>query len=285
VRGGLFLNQQGIISNSGTAGPPWEYATLALAEASGDPWADDVDVTITGGAVFKYRSTLAVNGYSGLIHKHPWDGVGTLGSLVSVDKIYNSTAKNVDPDTWSGFTKTTNSAGLADVSGERSRLYCPTTSDWITMRGTTPPAASDVEAFLIEDNMSAGFSGTDSSGGAAYAQTQLYAYIDGTNKYTLEVMLRRINSTTFWAVRTGPVTYAVTTKSVSVERRLWLYKKASQWAVWFDADSVPELSGTGDLTTGEGANPGSSLTQANSGAATSAVFHKLSQHVSGAMTT
>jgi len=49
---------------TGGGGPPWIYASLAAAESSGDSWADGVDVTITGGALFIYDATLAVDSYS-----------------------------------------------------------------------------------------------------------------------------------------------------------------------------------------------------------------------------
>ena len=39
----LGMSQQGIVSRGGATGP-WEYATLAAAESSGDSWQDGDDV-------------------------------------------------------------------------------------------------------------------------------------------------------------------------------------------------------------------------------------------------
>ena len=265
---------------TGGGGPPWEYASLAAAESSGDSWADGVDVTITGGALFIYDATLAVDSYSGLIHKYPWDGTGTIAALDQVDSIANSTAQGSDPDTWSDWTKTVVSGGVADTSGGRSRLIAPTTNDVVTMTSDIVPATADLESFMIIPLISAGFTGTDSSGSVPYVSNGVFARNSSdTANVGARLELSRTRSTTLWDVEVGGNT--LTTKTVSVERRAWLYTREDNWAVWFDDDATPEVSGVVSGAVGAAM----ATMYADSAGTTTDVFNKLHQVVVGVMST
>ena len=110
------------VIGGGTAAPTvWEYASLAIAEASGDPWVDNDDILITAKVTYKYRSDLVVSGYSGLIHKDPYDDA----SLLTGAAVIGSEAAGLDPDTaWvSGWTPTlTGTWPVIDVQTTRSRI-------------------------------------------------------------------------------------------------------------------------------------------------------------------
>ena len=262
-----------------SSGPPWVYASLAAAEASGDSWANGVDVTITGGAVFVYYTSLAVDGYSGLIHKYPYDGTGTLGTISSTT-VKNSTAAGVDPDTWTGWTKAVESAGVADTNGGRSRLIAPTTLDKVTMTSDNAPGTTDLVSFIILDAISAGFTGTDSTGIVPYSSSSIHARrADDVSNVGLALQLTRVRSTTRWDIEHGANT--LTSKAAATEARVWMYVKDGRWAVWFDDDATPEVSG---------ATPGFTLPTfselyADSAAVTTNVFQKLNQTVLGVMVT
>ena len=63
----------------------WPYLTLDEAESSGDLWSEgDTIYTVTNGGLFIYKAGLAVDGYSGLIHKYPFGMSGDTVSTVSV---------------------------------------------------------------------------------------------------------------------------------------------------------------------------------------------------------
>lgn len=260
----------------------WEYASLAAAESSGDSWIDGDDVQITGGALFIYSSSLAVDSYSGLIHKYPYDGTGTLGEYSSITSTV-STAQGVDPDTWTGWTQTTVGGGTADTSGGRSRFNSPTTNDSIKETCDTTLGSTDNETFLIVPLVSAGFAGVDSSGGQRYAHWELRAdRTSDSNQEQIAFGLHRITSTTLWNIQTAATSFTATTKSVATERRAWMYRKEGRFALWFDGDATPEVSGTttwsvGDTTLCEGGS--------NSGGTSTAVYNKFLQVVAGVMET
>jgi len=158
----------------------------------------------------------------------------------------------------------------------------PTTSDTVTMASDHAVVTANLESFMIIDAIGAGLTGTDSSSSAPY----IYNVVGARNAADtaaegVALVLNRVDSTTLWSVQRGAGLFTVTTKSIATERRAWLYVKEDRWAVWFDADSVPEKSGT---VTWSGIGSKSTL-RSQSFAATTDVFQKLNQVAIGSMTT
>lgn len=219
---------------------PWEYATIAEAEASGDPWVDGDDVQITGGALFLYKSSVAVDSYSGLIHKYPWDGTGTLGDLNSVDRIINSSLPAADPDTWTNMTRT--GVGTVDSFTGLSRMRRDAAEGAIAVRSDNLLTSADTETFLIMDRLSASHSGLDSTGSHSYSHIWLQAYYDATQSSEFSLYSSR-GVANVWALFNG-VTSVNTGWTKTTERRVFMYKKDGRYSLWKDADSVPGFMGT-----------------------------------------
>jgi hypothetical protein len=274
-----------MVTTAQQASPPWIYDSLGEAEASGHPWQDGDDIEITGGPTFVYQADLAVNGYSGLIHKYPYDGTGTLGSLDSID-VKNSSLQSVDPDDWTNVTKTSISLGGGGISDGRSQLFCPSTNDRVTYTSDTVPASDELEAFGIFDKISAFKTGIDSTGGDPYVDNVVGVYYDGTGNFIRGISLawRWLTSVPYWSLRTATNTYTVTTKTVAAERRAWLYVKNGRWALWFDDDATPELSGTTTWTTTDTGGKHSRVRQ-KSLSSTTFTDQTLKQYLTGIMET
>jgi hypothetical protein len=231
-----------VVGDAATPVGPWEYASLAAAESSGDPWVNGDQVTITGGAVFLYISNLAVSGYSGLIHKEPYGASITTLSAASVE---DSFAAGSDPDTWGWNDE---SAGVKttdydfDTNSGKSRLIQLTASGMAAVRQPavgTP--ANYAETFSINDAIS---HTSDVTGGNGLT-AGLNAYIDASNIVLLVLRHRWIVDNTNWSINhTDGSTHTASTQAMASASRIFLYLKSGRWAMWLDADSTPELSGT-----------------------------------------
>lgn len=225
-----------------SGGGSWEYASIAIAEASGDPWVDGDDVQITGGALFVYKSALAVSSYSGLIHKEPYGS--TLGTLASVANI-GVTAQGSDPDTWGWYDASSGTKGVDydfDAASSRSRARAIGNSDIASVHGVSL-TSSDTETFAIFDALKMSFTGTDSTD-SNRAQHSVWSY-NGTSYAGIYLRNRWALSgaTLNWTLLHGGGE-ASTGKSFGTERRVWMYVKNGRWALWFDAGATPTMSGT-----------------------------------------
>lgn len=239
--GDPIVDRNGAYILTRVAPTEWTYATLAAAESSGDAWVEGDTIQITGGAAFFYRAALAVDGYSGLIHKYKWDGTGALGTTGAVD-VRASTEKNVDPDTWAGFTKTANNGGAADVNGGRSRLLAPfeTTSSWVRMTESGGLSASDNDSFLILDKATAGFTDAGASNNQTVVEIPIVCAVDGSN--TKYFLLRRQWNYGSWRTASTSNGNQNTGKTTNVERRIWLYVREDRGAIWFDDEATPNYA-------------------------------------------
>jgi hypothetical protein len=226
-------------------GGPWEYADLATAEASGDPWVNGDEVTITGGAVFLYMSALAVSGYSGLIHKGPYGAA--LGDLSTIDSIVVSEAEGVDPDAWVDFTDGgTGTKGVDydyDVSSGRARLQDLTTPGQAYLPYGSDPTSGELEAFFIIDRVT--FSTTVSNNNQSLIHLALEVYQSAGNTYSLRMDGRTDGvGVPLWAINhTSPVIFTLMTEDVATEHRYFIYLKNGRWTVWAD-DSSTNYTGT-----------------------------------------
>jgi len=238
----VFTYPHGFIGRGGVG--PWEYGTIAAAESSGDPWVDGDQVTITGGAVFTYLDSLDVSGYSGLIHKYPWDGVGTLGTIDAAT-INLSEAEGVDPDSWTGWTDTSSGSKGTDyefdVDGGLARFRDLTSSGKIVYNTSSDVVSSDVITFFIIDDITT----VDGAfpGGAGVHIRSLRAYISAGN--SVYVRLDGDTDSNFWRINhTDSSTFAVTDINRKSSQRMFLYLKSGRWAAWGNAEGTPNQSGT-----------------------------------------
>jgi hypothetical protein len=221
----------------------WSYASLSAAESSGDAWADGDDVVIIGGAHFVYKSALAVDGYSGLIHKYPWDGTGTLGTLSALE-VNGSEAVNVDPDSWTGWTDTsTAAAGDYEFDTNAGRARIENTGSFGIARTpfNTVPSAGDEAIFNIIDDVDTSIGGTPTY----LIRLFNYAYVDGANDVMVEIVGSGDSTTTNWQIAHGASGTTLTTSTVSrtAQHRLFMYVKSGRWAFWADDEATPNLSG------------------------------------------
>ena len=266
----------------------WIYATLALAEASGDTWIDgDTIYCASTAGLFIYKSVLAVSGYSGLIHKYPF-GYGN--GILSAVSLKGSETANSDPDTWSDLgTKTAiGTQGVdyeLDTNGGVSRLRAITDASQVAMESSYILTSADVEVFRIIDLTE--FHTAD--GGLSDQSTQhvVRAYIDASN-YSHSRILPFGSPNTPWAYEYGTeglIANLNRTRYSNVPARAWLYAKAGRFAVWFDGDGSVSNDQTTPATIAGSSIP-IAKTRVGSAASTGDVFTMhMGTDVFGSMTT
>lgn len=223
----------------------WEYASIEIAEASGDPWAEADEILITGGATFKYRSDLVVNNYSGLVHKEPFGSgngeMGTATPIVSADE-------GDDPDTWSGWTDISTGLKGSDydfvIEGGLGTLSKITTAGRAGLENDHDVGVGDEETFACFEKLRC----TNSSGsgtGNKHA-VGLRSYF-GVGDYRFISLVGKLNTTSLnWFINhTDGTTFAESTmdRTTAGGLRVWLYTKADKWALWNSDDATPNLSG------------------------------------------
>lgn len=222
----------------------WEYATLVAAEASGDPWLDGNQVTITGGAVYLFIANTAVSGYSGLVHREPYgSGSGTLSAAT----VHGSEIADIDPDSWTGWTDSSTGVKSTDyefdTDSNLSRMRDLTTAGIAKLITDKKVASGDTEGFYIIDDISGT---TTISAVASFLLTaQLQVYKDGVDRNWINLEGTRDATSTNWRCNhTNGSTFATSSQSRTAASRAFLYVKNGRWAVWFNADSTPAMSGT-----------------------------------------
>ena len=221
-------------------GGSWEYASLAIAEASGDAWQDGDDIQITSGALFLYYSALDTNGHSGLIHKDPYDD----SSVVSAVALRVGEGPGVDPDSWSGpgwdYSLAITTKGVDydfDASGSRSRIR-KLTGGGRAMIVNTSLNTADTEYFIILRDCSC--IELISSGSQAWAYA--YAHKDSSNRNEAHLVADDAISTSNWYLNANSNT--ATSKAKGTEAHIWLYVTDGKCALWFDADATAEVKDT-----------------------------------------
>ena len=218
-------------------GGPWEYSTLALAESSGDGWVDGDQVTITGGAVFVYISNLAVSGYSGLIHKYPYDGTGTAGTL-SASTVATSQNENVDPDSWGWTDNGTGTKGVDydyDTNGGYARFRDLTSGTGYASLKSPNVSSLEAELFIIMDLVNVTTTIT-----ANKVRLWNSNYIDASNARYTHLFAGSSN----WELTHSTGTED-TGKAYTGTYRIFWYLKDGNWAIWFDGEgTTPTISGT-----------------------------------------
>ena len=212
----------------------WVYVSLALAEASGDTWidGDTIFISVTGG-LFVYKSDLATEGYSGLIHKYPF---GQEHGEVTDLTVLGSESKASDPDTWTDLTVSTGgSAGVdyvLDVDAGESRIRTLTDPGTVTCTSTVNVTSSETTTFRIIDQADI------TKTGGPYEQQgyhQIRAYKDGTNYTNARITQYGAGNEWHMLVSTGLV-LASPGVSCDVSRRLFIYASGDYVAYWKDGD-------------------------------------------------
>jgi len=236
-----------VISGGVAAPTVWEYISLAVAEASGDPWVDNDDIYITSKTTYKYRSDLAVTGYSGLIHKEPYgSGNGTLTNVA----LRGSEAAGGDPDadwvsgwkdTSTGVSTSIDNTGSAPAS--RFRLTSPSNSSRASMESTHYLRSADTETFLIVDDLVQSANHTATWNGAIAG---LQAYKDGVKYVRLSVTAQIDALSQFLGIQ--HTTYYATTFSTipknGTPTRFFLYLNSGRYTAWKEDDLLPIANGT-----------------------------------------
>ena len=219
------------------------YTTLAAAEASGDTWTDgDTIFTPTTGNLFIYKSDLAVDGYSGLIHKYPF---GRQNGTVTTVSLKGSESANSDPDTWTDLSVKTGSGTQGidyelDTDSSLSRMRDLSDAGYVEMTSNYPLTAADTVAFRIitDVDMTQTGGGNDAQSfrhnirsykdASNYYECRLSAYggPNGSNGYALTNSWFTGGSNSFTSL--SPAAYSDTPV------RVWMYVSASRTAIWID---------------------------------------------------
>jgi len=264
----------------------WVYATLALAEASGDTWIDgDTIYCASTGGLFVYKSVLAVSGYSGLIHKYPF-GYGN--GIFSSASLKGSETANSDPDTWSDLgTKTAiGTQGVdyeLDTDGGLSRLRVLTDASQVVMESSYILTSADVQAFRIIDLTE--FHTADGTLTDQETGHHVSIYIDASNYSQCRLVPFGSPNTPWHYEYDVAGRLAITPDSSSISTRAWLYVKAGRLALWFDGDGSPSNIQTTPATIAGSSIP-IAKTRIGSTASTGDVFTMhMGTDVFGTMTT
>jgi hypothetical protein len=225
---------------SQTAVGPWEYDTLALAESSVDPWVDGDQVTITGGAVFLYMADVAADGYSGLIHKDPFNETGTLTGVV-----LNASEPPSDPDLWAYTDQAGGTQGVDyefDTSGTDGRIRRYSTAVLLApnYKNDASVGTSDKEVFaILDDAQVTAFTGTGLG-------IRWYFYSSDGPGTNIQAPYIEVHSdlATNWRVFSGG-SLNDTGIAYGTKQRLWVYCKYGKIVIWVDANSTPDWSDVG----------------------------------------
>jgi hypothetical protein len=240
--GGGYVALAGSASQQG----PWSYATLAAAEASGDPWQDGDVITITSSpeVQFLYFTALAVSGYSGLIHRYPFDD----GTPLVAPTTLESQAQNTDPNSWGWtdsdtITESPEDAGH-DTQGGFSRHWESSLAGRFQLQAPHDTGIDqNTTLFAVIDGLSATLT-TGSSGLNMYVSLSVY---DATvTRYKLQLEVRSAASATNWVVNSGGGNFD-TGKAFASRCRAFVYLKQNQGVLWFDDDAAPAVDDTLDV--------------------------------------
>lgn len=236
----------------------WEYANMPLAVASGDAWQEGDQIFIDeGNQVMKYRSSLAVDGHSGLIHSNPFfsDDDPYTGAV-----LIESNPEGANPDTWGWVDGSIGVKGVDyDFTVNAGRAGIETLTDAGAAVLTSPhlTVAGDETTFGIIDRLTAedveSFNGsivwiTCFEDGVVLPSTQMYAYKNA-------VVPSPPSNLTSWSARweTNGSEWENVLAQFSDETRFWLYSKSSRVAIWTDTGPMLALSPVRDFA-GVGVN-------------------------------
>lgn len=218
----------------------YSYPTIALAEASGDPWTEsDLIYIQTLGIYMVYRAALAVNGHSGLQHYQPF-GSGVLVRPSGVGTVYSSQPAGVDPDSW-GWTDASDGVhGTdydADVVSGKARLKNLTASGRYKWRAEASiPGAGQVLTMLVVDAAYA------ASADASFDCVQFgaNAYRNASDNSAGVMRVYKPLSATNWTLYNGPSRIA-TSIPFGTPTRLWhyVYAEINKQVIWTDFMSEP----------------------------------------------
>ena len=229
----------------------WSYATLAAAEASGDPWANNDIIRITDPSPdvdFVYSSAAAVNGDSGLHPRYPFGDSQENVGYTYVDGMGPGT----DPGASTWTDASTGTEGVHYLFSINTSPNPDTCKMWkltntigiCRLNQATITSARTVGALKFRGAL-AGFSGT---GAGNDVQIYFCAYVNGAGGDPI-IALRAQSADSNWEVLSGAGLATVTGTGLSfgTQRNLAMYITAGKWSLWKDETLV--LSGTDPLGT------------------------------------
>lgn len=219
----------------------WVYASIAIAEASSDPWIDGNTISITGGADFIYTSAMEVNGYSGLVHKDIFNDA----SIISTSATFTTgEGESTDPDVWDAtitYGTGISADTLLDINSGYSRIHKVNNSAEPTLKANTLTSATDdIDVFIYDDMLMAS---TQASGGLLQFFTSI-TYMDSSNVWFIRVNYDTSNSATNLIVYNGTSTDLGIERTTRRRYFLYIRKSDGNTAIWTDGDSVPIWTGT-----------------------------------------
>ena len=215
------------------------YVSLAAAEASGDTWVDGDTIYIPpNGALYLYKSDLAVDGYSGLIHKYPFGRVE--GELTAVT-LRGSEGANTDPDTWTDLSVKTGSGTQGvdyelDTDSSLSRMRDLSDAGYVELSSAHQLTSADTIAFRIITDVD--MIQTGGGNDATAFQHNIRIYQDAGNYYELRFSAYGgPNGSNGYvpAYYYNPTnTLANLSGTTDVPQRIWLYAKSDRLSIWVD---------------------------------------------------
>lgn len=233
-----------------------EYASLAIAEASGDNWCDGAVITITGGAVFKYtKASEQKSGpdvyWKGLAHIDPFNAGATLASTV-----VSSSEPPSDPNDWAYTDQGAGTQGVSydlDTVGSDGRIRrftaAPTFSPYYTNDVTV--GIADKMVFAVFDDIQV-LNVTGS--GVIYLNWRIWSSNNAeTAMFYPELRVDAATATNYTVFVGGSTQNSGI--PYGTKQRIWWYQKDSEIAVWLDDNATPAFTGAGLQQT-----PGSSAT-------------------------
>ena len=257
-----------------------EYASTAIAEASGDTWAENDVIKITGGAHMLYREALAVHGTPRLIHRFP---MGTLvehkdmGALTLPEPGFNPKAL-MDADTLSHWGNAGTGVEGTDYvitgDGTKTSVGQRVGSGQLNFYGGTRQGlkhetgfAIFVNPYLVKTTSPAGSKMyTYTYGGVGKIQQLLSTSVDFTN----------------WSQENSRYPYWVSTGVSATSRKThYTYARKNLCVTWEEDEPRPAYSTMRRLTQH---NPGTQRIQWYGGGPTQNSTYEFDQVVAGGLT-
>jgi len=222
------------------------YATVVIAEASGDDWEDGAIITITDptpDTKFIYFADMDTAAHSGLRHQFPFDDTTEYAS----NSVLNSQVGNVDPDLWPDYHISFNGTASGDTDSGYSRLKTLTGdpadwSLWGNTEGNSTNNSANEDMFFIWESGGATAAASPSHASLPNLTVQLSSYASASLRRNSIIAMYKKNSE-YWQIFNGS-SYVDTTILTETPVRFWVYHSATKTAIWTDDGYLSSLTRT-----------------------------------------